>query len=109
MIELKKTLMYIVLTILIEVGLSVGISYYFNTALIPVMFFIGLFFIGIVIFFTSSGGILSNFNSATAQAQTGILLPHEEMKYKGSPALWGAGIYFLISILLFILYLNGLL
>lgn len=106
---MKKSFFYIVLTVLIEVGLSIGISMYFKTALIPVMFFIGLLFIAIVMFFTSSGGALSNYNNAVAQAQTGIPINDrspEELKLKGSPALWGAGIYFLISLGLFVLYLN---
>lgn len=108
---MKKSFIYIVLTILVEVGLSFAVSSYFNTALIPVMFFIGLLSIALVMYFTSSGSVLSNYTDSITQAQTGIAIksPREDIKLKGSPALWGTSFYFVISIVLFVLYLQGIL
>ncbi|MBQ0138757.1 MAG: hypothetical protein KBT36_05630 [Kurthia sp.] len=106
---MNKNWFYSIFTILIEVGISLGISFYFNTALVPVAFFIGLLSIGIILYFKSSGGILTNYNNAAAQAQTGIPAKHtqHDIKLKGSPALWGTAVYFLVSLILFVLYLNG--
>lgn len=102
----KKTAILLT-TLILEVALTLALSIYFHTSFISLMFFIGLFFIGIALLFSSKGGLLANFNSSTAQAQTGIPQPYERLEMKAGPFLIGAGIYFFIGLIFFILLLNG--
>jgi hypothetical protein len=83
MFKIIKRLITIVITLLVLVGLSYGITYYTHTKFIDYSFFIGLAVTIIIWFFTSKGGYTSRNLDMTVQGSTGIKM--EGQKYEFSP------------------------
>jgi hypothetical protein len=83
--KIKKRLISIIITLLILIGLSYGITYYMNTKFIDFAFFIGLTVSVIIWFFTSKGGYSSRNLDTSVQGTTGIKT--EKQKYEFSPSI----------------------
>lgn len=81
---IKKTLT-IIITLLILIALSFGLSHYLHSKFYDYSFFVGLEVTVVIWFFTSKGGITSRSLDLTVQGTTGIKT--EKQKFEFSPNL----------------------
>ncbi|MFJ8063701.1 hypothetical protein ACIQYS_03640 [Psychrobacillus sp. NPDC096426] len=80
---MKRKLLTIVITLLVLLGLSFGITYFTHTKFIDYSFLIGLSVTIIIWFFTSKGSLGSRHLDMTIQGSTGIRM--ESQKFEFSP------------------------
>ncbi len=81
---LKKALT-VVITLLVLIGLSFGLSHYIHSKFFDYSFFVGLAVTVVIWFFTSKGGVTSRNIDMTIQGTTGIKA--EQQKFEFSPNL----------------------
>ncbi|WP_231735020.1 hypothetical protein [Bacillus sp. FJAT-29937] len=80
----------------------------FSVRFIEVMFFTGIAFAAISFYFSSSGGIVSNYSSSQVSAQTGLIQKREKFVFRRGPIFTSSIIFFLIGLVLFILLITGI-
>ena len=83
--ELLKKLITIVFTLFVLIGLSTALSDYIQAKFFDYSFLVGLAVTVVLWFFTSKGGVASNFLDSTVQGTTGIKT--EQGKFEFSPNL----------------------
>ena len=82
-----KKVIFSLITLLVLVGLSFGISYYTKTHFLDYAFFIGVIVSVIVWFFTSKGGFTSRKLDMSIQATTGIKMEKQNHDFSFSPSI----------------------
>ncbi|ETI67768.1 hypothetical protein [Neobacillus vireti] len=80
-----KKLVIIVITLLVLIGLSFGLSLYIQSKFFDYSFFVGLAVSIVIWFFTSKGGITTKNTDMLVQSTTGIKMEHQ--KFEFSPNL----------------------
>ncbi|VEI07845.1 hypothetical protein [Kurthia zopfii] len=103
---MKRKIIYII-TLLVQAIITFGVSIYFDVRFIEVMFFVGLFFIVIGLFFLSGDNTLTNYNNAQLQARTGISLAYEKTIYTVGPFLISSIVYSVVGLGCFLLIVYG--
>ncbi|MFK9092599.1 hypothetical protein [Bacillus salipaludis] len=93
-----KRLITIILTLLVLLGLSYGITYYTHKKFIDYSFFIGIAFTAIIWFFTSKGGYTSRNVDMTVQGTTGIKAEQQRFEFSPNIAFFTSLAYTLISL-----------
>ncbi|MBD8026076.1 hypothetical protein H9636_05335 [Ureibacillus sp. Re31] len=104
----KKYIIIFLITLVIEAVLTFFVAEAFSVRFIEVMFFTGIAFAIISFYFSSSGGILSDYNAAQTSAQTGIIQKREELVFRFGPIFISSIIFFFIGLVLFILLISGI-
>jgi cell division protein FtsX len=95
-------------TFSIEVALTFFIAKEFSVRFIEVMFFTGIAFAAISFYFSSSGGIVSDYSSSQVSAQTGFIQKRETFVFRRGAIFTSSIIFFLIGLVLFILLILGI-
>ncbi|NRD79861.1 hypothetical protein HPT25_21220 [Bacillus sp. BRMEA1] len=93
-----KRLITVVITFLVLIGLSYGITYCTHTKLIDYSFFIGMSVTVIIWFFTSKGGYTSRNVDMTVQGTTGIKAEQQRYEFSPNVAFFTSLAYTLISL-----------
>jgi hypothetical protein len=94
-------------TFLVEAAVTMFVASTFSVRFIEVMFFTGMAFAGLSLYFSSSGGVISDFSSSKASAQTGYIQKREVFVLRRGPVFTSSIIFFSIGFLLFILLVSG--
>ncbi|MGG0655397.1 hypothetical protein [Rummeliibacillus pycnus] len=103
----KKNLIIMIVAFTIEAITTYSIASLFSIRFIEIMFFAGLIFALGILFFTSSGGSISGFQSSQVSAQTGIIQKRESFVFKRGPIFNASVIFCLIGLVFFILLIYG--
>jgi hypothetical protein len=103
-----KNIIIILLTLIVEVGITYFIASKFSVRFIEVMFFTGLAFAAVSFYFSSSGGNISDMQSSIISAQTGLIQKKEPFVFKRGPIFTSSAIFLLVGLVLFISLLSGL-
>ncbi|PGK51624.1 hypothetical protein CN918_27920 [Priestia megaterium] len=101
---MKKWLTVLV-TLIIEFGITYGVAYLLNVRFFEIMVFTGIAFL---LFAVGRTGILSNFMGSNVSAQTGIIQERETGYRKKGPFFYATLAFFLVGIVLFALLLMGI-
>ncbi|MCM3706834.1 hypothetical protein M3205_14035 [Cytobacillus firmus] len=102
-----KYFIVLLLTFLIEAGVTLFVASTFSVRFIEVMFFTGMAFAGLSFYFSSSGGVIADFSSSNASAQTGFIQKREVFVFRRGPVFTSSIIFFCIGLVLFILLISG--
>lgn len=103
----KKIWFFFLLTLAVETAITYFAASKFSVRFIEVMFFSGMLFAGITFYFSSSGGVISDFSSSQASAQTGYIQKREPFIFRKGPVFLASLLFFLIGLLFFILLISG--
>lgn len=79
----------------------------FSIRFIEIMFFSGVAFTALTVWFSGSGGMVTRFIDSRASAMTGFLSTREEFSFRPNYAVLGSVIFLLIGLLFFILLLTN--
>jgi Na+/H+ antiporter NhaB len=82
---MAKKVLTIIITLLVLLGLSFGVTYFLNKNFLDYAFIVGILVSIAIWFFTSKGGLTSKNAEMMTQSQTGIKV--ETQKYEFSPNL----------------------
>ncbi|QCR33083.1 hypothetical protein [Lysinibacillus sp. SGAir0095] len=104
----KKYLMILTVAFIIELLITYLVASFFSVRMFEVMFFTGVAFTVVILFFTSSGGIISNMASSDVSARTGILQKSEPFIFKRGPIFMASVLLLIIGLVLFILLIAGI-
>lgn len=104
----RKFLVTLTVAFIIELITTYLIASFFSVRMIEVMFFTGIAFTVIILFFTSSGGIISNMASSEASARTGIMQKREPFIFKRGPIFFASLLLLVVGLLFFILLTLGI-
>lgn len=96
------------MTFATEVAITFFIASKFSVRFIEVMFFTGIAFAVASFYFSSSGGITSNFISSQVSAQTGFIQKREAFVFRKGPVFTSSIIFFFIGLVLFIMLISGI-
>ncbi|TFI47685.1 hypothetical protein E4O93_11450 [Diaphorobacter sp. DS2] len=102
-----KYFIIFLLAFLAEAGVTFFVASTFSVRFIEVMFFTGMAFAGLSFYFSSSGGVISDFSSSQASAQTGFIQKREAFVFRRGPVFTSSIIFFSIGLVLFILLISG--
>ena len=94
-----KRVITIVITLLVLMGLSFGITYFTHTKFIDFAFFIGIAVTIIIWFFTSKGGYTARSLDATIQGTTGIKANEQKDEFSPNVAFYTSLIYTIITLI----------
>ncbi|MFC7684480.1 hypothetical protein [Ureibacillus sp. GCM10028918] len=104
----KKFLSIMTVAFIIELLFTYLVASFFSVRMIELMFFVGLIFTVIILFFTSSGGIISNMSASEVGARTGILQKSEPFIFKRGPIFTASLLLLVVGLVLFILLVSGI-
>lgn len=91
-----------------ETAITFWVASKFSVRFIELMFFTGMAFTAISFYFSSSGGVISDFSSSQASAQTGFIQKRESFVFRRGPLFTSSLIFFMIGLVLFILLISGI-
>ncbi|PYF08926.1 hypothetical protein [Ureibacillus chungkukjangi] len=103
----KRYFLIMTAAFIIELFITYLVALLFSVRIIEVMFFTGVVLSVIILFFTSSGGIISNMSSAEISARTGIMQKNEPFIFKRGPIFMASILLLIIGLVLFILLIQG--
>ncbi|MDN4493557.1 hypothetical protein [Ureibacillus aquaedulcis] len=104
----KNFLVIMTVAFIIELFVAFLVASIFAVRMIEVMFFTGLAFTVIILFFTSGGGIISNMASSEVTARTGIMQKREPFIFKKGPVFAASLLLLVIGLVFFILLIQGI-
>ncbi|MBN8202851.1 hypothetical protein [Bacillus sp. NTK034] len=104
---MKKNIFILFITLAAEALITLIASSAFSIRFIEIMFFSGVVFTALTVWFSSTGGIVTRFMDSTASAMTGFLSKREEFSFRPSYAVLGSVIFLLIGLVFFILLLTN--
>ena len=104
---MKRRLITIVITLLVLVGLSFGITFFTHTNFFDYSFFIGLAVTIIIGLFTSKGGFGSRRLHIAIQGSTGIRMDSQKFEFSPNIAFYTSLAYTVISIVATLYYYRG--
>ncbi len=96
------------MTFAAEVAITFLVASKFSVRFIEVMFFTGIAFGAVSFYFSSSGGIVSDYSSSQASAQTGFIQKRETFVFRRGPIFTSSIIFFFIGLVLFIMLISGI-
>ncbi|GAA0448566.1 MAG: hypothetical protein ACQEWU_13900 [Bacillota bacterium] len=99
-----KNIGLIIITLCVIFGANWGIASMFDAEWIEFSFLIGLVFVVIIWFFTSSGGYTTNLVRMSVQSQTGMKMEEEKKQFTPSIVFYTAVGYLVISVIVTIYY-----
>lgn len=102
---MKRFLFFSMLVVLVELGLTYLISTKVETRFLDLMFYLGVAFVTITLFFSSTGGLISNRSDASVMnslegAFGGFKHKREFGSVSLNPLVGGSILYFILGILL---------
>ncbi|MBP2239547.1 hypothetical protein J2Z40_000100 [Cytobacillus eiseniae] len=101
---MKKNIVKFGVTLIIEIGLTVILSKLFSVRFIELMFFTGIVFSTITVWFSSSGGAMTRHIDSQTSAMTGMIQKREEFSLRLNYVVF-ASISFLVVGLIFLVLL----
>lgn len=104
---MKKTVVIVILTLIIESILTLLVSWKLSIRFIELMFFIGLFCSVCLAWFTSNGSTISRFIDAQNSARTGIVQQREEFRFRKGPAFKASLLFLFVGLIFFILLITN--
>lgn len=99
-----KRIITIVITLLILIGLSYGLSYFIHTKFIDFAFLIGIAATTVIWFFSSKGGYTTRSLDVTIQGTTGIKANEEKDEFSPNFAFYTSLVYTIITLVLVIIH-----
>lgn len=99
-----KRLLFIVLTMLVLIGLTYGVTYFTSATFIDYSFIVGLAASVFIWFFTSKGGVTSRNLDMNVQGSTGIKLEKQKHEFSPNAAFITSLAYTLISFVILLIY-----
>ncbi|PWW28471.1 hypothetical protein DFO73_106287 [Cytobacillus oceanisediminis] len=104
---MKRNLIIMLITLLAESVITLFISRALSIRFIEIMFFAGVVFTALSVWFSGSGGTVTRFIDITTSARTGLLTKREEFHFRPNYVVLGSAIFLLIGLVLFILLLTN--
>ncbi|MEH7346430.1 hypothetical protein V7122_21530 [Bacillus sp. JJ1532] len=104
---MKKGIIIFLVTIIIETGLTIFLASFFSVRFIELMFFAGVAFSALTIWFSSSGGTITNYQNSKIGASTGIIQNREEFKLRPNYVVYASILFLFIGLIIFILLLTN--
>ena len=99
-----KKWMTVLVTLIVEFGITYGAAYALNVRFFEIMVFTGIAFL---LFAVGRTGILSNFMGSNVSAQTGIIQAREDSYRKKGQFFYSTLAFFLIGLVIFILLITN--
>ena len=100
-----RRLISIVLTLLVILGVNYATAHYTNSKFIDFSFLVGLAFSIIIWFFTSKGGVSSQYTNVLIQEQTtNFKMAKEKYEFSPNVVFLTALVYTIVSIIVTIIY-----
>jgi hypothetical protein len=104
---IKKNIFILFITLAAEALITLLVSRAFSIRFIEIMFFSGVVFTALTVWFSGSGGMVTRFMDSNASAMTGFLSKREEFSFRPNYAVLGSVIFLLIGLVFFILLLTN--
>lgn len=95
------------LTLIIEIGLTMLLARWFSVRFIELMFFTGIAFSTITIWFSSSGGAMTRHIDSQTSAMTGIMTKREEFTLRPSYVIFASITFLVIGLIFFVLLITN--
>lgn len=105
---MKKNIFILFITLAAETLITLLASRAFSIRFIEIMFFSGVVFTALTVWFSGSGGMVTRFMDSTASAMTGFISKREEFSFRPNYAVLGSVIFLLIGLVFFILLLTNI-
>lgn len=100
-----KRLLSILVTLLVLLGINIGVSVFTNTNFIDFSFGIGLIASVVIWFFSSKGGYTARYTDVMLQAETtNWKMKHEKHKFQRNTVFYTSLAYTIISIVATVIY-----
>ncbi|KAB2338100.1 hypothetical protein F7731_00550 [Cytobacillus depressus] len=103
---MKKGFIIFFVTLIIETGLTILFSSLISVRFIELMFFAGVAFSAITIWFSSSGGAITKYHNSQISAETGLIQKREDFKLRPNYVVYASIFFLFIGLILFILLLT---
>lgn len=94
---MKRRLITIVITLLVLLGLSFGITYFTHTKFIDYSFLIGIVATALIWFFNTKGWVASRHLDASIQGSTGIRMEIQKFEFSPNVAFYTSLAYTIIT------------
>jgi K+-sensing histidine kinase KdpD len=104
----KKHLLAAVITLMIETALTFLISFKFSIRFIELMFFVGIACTTIIVWFSSSGGMITNMINSINSAKTQYIQEREEFTFRRGPAFYASFLFLFVGFIFFVLLVSGI-
>ncbi|WP_313799724.1 hypothetical protein [Cytobacillus sp.] len=104
---MKKKLLKFVITLIVEIGLTILLAKFFSVRFIEIMFFTGIAFSTITIWFSSSGGAMTRHIDSQTSAMTGIMINREEFNLRPNYVVFASITFLAIGLIFFVLLITN--
>jgi hypothetical protein len=104
----KKQLLVAFITLMIETALTYFISLKLSIRFIEIMFFVGIACTTILVWFSSSGGMMTNMINSINNAITLYKQEREEFTFRRGPAFFASLLFLFVGFIFFILLVSGI-
>ncbi|KXG09090.1 hypothetical protein AT864_02555 [Anoxybacillus sp. P3H1B] len=104
----KRQLIVVLITLTIETVLTYLISLKLSIRFIELMFPVGLACSFFIFWFSSSGGLITNFINSKISALTLYIQEREELQFHKGPAFYASLLFLFIGLIFFILLVSGI-
>lgn len=100
---MKKVAIVILITLVIETGLTFALATQIDMSFMEIMVFTGMGFSVLTFIFSSSGGVVSEFHSSQLSGQTGLIQKREPFVFRKGGAFFASLLFFLVGLVIAIL------
>ncbi|MBS4193014.1 hypothetical protein KHA94_23150 [Bacillus sp. FJAT-49705] len=104
---MKKNMIIVLFTLIIESGLTFLLASLLSIRFIEIMFFAGVAFSAVTIWFSSSGGTITKFIDSETSARTGLKTERKEFKLQPNYVVFASILFLIIGLIFFILLLTN--
>lgn len=104
---MKKNMLKFALTLIIEIGLTMLLARCFSVRFIELMFFTGIAFSAITIWFSSSGGAMTRHIDSQTSAMTGIISKRDEFTLRLNYVIFASITFLFIGLIFFVLLITN--
>ncbi|MFE8695948.1 hypothetical protein ACFYKT_06155 [Cytobacillus sp. FJAT-53684] len=104
---MKKNIWIFIITLIVETGLTLFLASFFSVRFIELMFFAGVAYSTITIWFSSSGGAMTRHIDSQTSAMTGIQLKRAEFILRPNFVVFASIFFLIIGLIFFILLLTN--
>ncbi|WP_102275028.1 hypothetical protein [Cytobacillus massiliigabonensis] len=105
---MKKNMVKFTFTLIIEIGLTIILARLFSVRFIELMFFTGIAFSTITIWFSSSGGAMTRHIDSQTSAMTGIMMKREEFILRLNYVVLASVTFLVIGLIFFVLLITNM-
>ncbi|WP_232233692.1 hypothetical protein [Bacillus sp. J33] len=104
---MKRNLTLLLVALLVETLVTLLISSALSIRFIEIMFFAGVAFTALTVWFSGSGGMVTKFIDSTLSARTGLLTEREEFRFRPNFVVLASAIFLLIGLVFFVLLVTN--